>query len=346
MYKQSSSKVAESARNETGILSVLGLNPPGALQRNSGVSTPLCLSGDEQLRLSWIEPCQAYDFYAESDHEAWRRLLARMGSRWERYAPEHFKEGLTLLDLDPTAIPHLEDIDRRLGALTNFRTIPVRGFIPAVLFFKCLAAREFPTTTKIRPLAQLDFLPEPDIFHDSLGHLPFLTDPDFANTLVQFGKCASTAVEATSHIKDDRLRIRSLGSMLRALARFFWFTVEVGLIKSNKGLRVYGGALMSSFGEIAHAIDSEEVERCPLEIDRVVNQTFDYTGYQPLVFYVESFAHLFDLVSQFDESLRNGKFTNVADGEPTISHEDIASFFEGPRSLITPLDVEESRPAA
>jgi len=290
------------------------------------------ISGDEELRLRWVEPCQAYDTYSEADHEAWRRLIARMELRWERYAPPDFKEGLSVLDLDPTAIPHLEDIDHRLEALTGFRTIPVRGFIPAVLFFRCLAAREFPTTTKIRPLAQLDFLPEPDIFHDSLGHLPFLTNRDFANALVQFGKCASTAVEATSHITNDHRRFQSLGSMLRALARFFWFTVEVGLIKDNTGLHVYGGALMSSFGEIAHAVDSEAVARCPLEIERVVNQAFDYTGYQPLLFYVESFAHLFELVSQFDESLRKGKFTNVAQGEPTISDEDIASFLEEPRA--------------
>src|SRR5687767_13797101 len=118
------SRSAEFTGNEPQMVSGLKTNLGTGLQ-NPGNSITRSLRGDDQLRSQWIEPYQVYDFYTHSDHEAWRRLLERMASRCDRYATEHFKRGLTVLDLDPKAIPHLEDIDRSLEALTNFRTIPV-----------------------------------------------------------------------------------------------------------------------------------------------------------------------------------------------------------------------------
>jgi phenylalanine-4-hydroxylase len=188
---------------------------------------------------------QPYDLYTAEDHEAWRRLYERMSPRWERYANEHFLHGVHSLCLDPTHIPKLTDVNRFLKPLTAFEAKAVGGYIPAFLFFDCLRNRAFPTTVTIRPPDKLDYLPEPDIFHDIAGHVPMHTDPAFASTLVRFGEAAHTAVELVSGIRDETERARRLTSIVKAMARFFWFTIEFGLMESSSGRRVYGSGLLS-----------------------------------------------------------------------------------------------------
>lgn len=268
---------------------------------------------------------QNYDRYTEADHEAWRRLFARMLPRWDRYANSHYLEGIHALCLDPHHIPRLEDVNRFLRPLTGFQAKAVSGYIPAFLFFDCLRNRSFPTTITIRPPDKLDYLPEPDIFHDVAGHVPMHTDPAFAETLVRFGECAHTAVEIAGNSRD----IHRLTSIIRAMARFFWFTIEFGLMRSKQGLKVYGSGLLSSFGEIEHAIDSPEVQRYPLQLEWTINQGFEIDRYQPLLFIVDSFDHLFSLVDQLEKWMREGRLDNVAPGEPALSEHDIESFLSG-----------------
>jgi phenylalanine-4-hydroxylase len=269
---------------------------------------------------------QRYEVYTEENQEAWRRLFARMAPRWDRYANAHYLEGIHSLCLDPNHIPKLADVNKFLQPLTGFQAKAVSGYIPAFLFFDCLRNRSFPTTISIRPSDKLDYLPEPDIFHDVAGHVPMHTDPAFANTLVRFGECAHTAVEIVLDIRDEADRVRKLTSIIRAMARFFWFTIEFGLMNSRKGLRVYGSGLLSSFGEIEHAIDSPEVQRYPLQLEWVINQGFEINHYQPLLFIVDSFQHLFTLVDQLEKWMRQGKLDNVAPGEPVVSERDLKSF--------------------
>ena len=116
-----------------------------------------------------------------------------MRPRWERYANEHFLEGIQSLCLDPDRIPRLDDVNRFLRPLTGFQAKAVSGYVPSFVFFDCLRNRRFPTTVTIRRSDQLDYLPEPDIFHDVAGHVPMHTDKHFAETLVRFGECAHTA---------------------------------------------------------------------------------------------------------------------------------------------------------
>ena len=177
---------------------------------------------------------QPYNLYSAENHEAWRRLFARMAPRWERYANEHFLAGIHSLCLDPTRVPKLEDVNRFLQPLTGFQAKAVSGYIPAFLFFDCLRNRTFPTTITIRPPDRLDYLPEPDIFHDVAGHVPMHTDRAFAETLVRFGECAHTAADLVAGIRDEREQVRRLTSIIRAMARFFWFTVEFGLMRVER----------------------------------------------------------------------------------------------------------------
>jgi phenylalanine-4-hydroxylase len=271
---------------------------------------------------------QPYDLYTAANHESWRRLFERIQPRWERYANSHFLHGIETLQLPPDRIPRLTDINRILKPQTGFQAKPVSGYVPAFLFFDCLRRREFPTTITIRPATQLDYLPEPDIFHDVAGHVPMHTETAFADALSRFGDCAHTAVEITSSIHDEAERARQLTSIVRAMARFFWFTIEFGLMRERGGLCAYGSGLLSSYGELRHSIESNEVGRFPIQTEWVINQAFEIDHYQPLLFVVDSFDHLFDLVDQLERLMREGKLNNVAPGAPEIDEQDLRSFLE------------------
>lgn len=274
---------------------------------------------------------QPYDLYSTDNHEAWRRLYHRMLPQWERYANEHFMRGIENLCLDPNAVPRLEDVNKFLSKLTGFKAKAVSGYVPAFLFFDSLRERDFPTTITIRRLSSLDYLPEPDIFHDIAGHVPMHTDKAFADTLVRFGDCAHTAQEIAKSISDEQERARVVTSVIKAMARFFWFTIEFGLMRDSKDpdqLKVYGSGLLSSYGEIAHAIDSPQVQRYPVQLEWVINQYFEIDHYQPLLFIVDSFDHLFSLVDELERWMREGRLNNVSPGEPEVNEEDLLSFLQ------------------
>ncbi len=271
---------------------------------------------------------QAYDLYSEENHEAWRRLYERIRPRWERYGNDHFLRGIEALELPPDRVPRLSDINRRLQPLTGFQAKPVSGYVPGFLFFDCLRRREFPTTITIRPTDKMDYLPEPDIFHDIAGHVPMHTEKAFADILVRFGDCAHTAVEMTAGVNDYGERVRRLTSIIRALSRFFWFTVEFGLMRGPRGVVAYGSGLLSSYGELEHAIESDQVQRYPAQLEWLINQGAEIDHYQPLLFIVDSFDHLFELVDRLEGWMRAGKLYNVAPGLPEVNEGDLRSFIE------------------
>jgi len=271
---------------------------------------------------------QPYELYSEENQEAWRRLFARMEKRWERYANDHFLRGVEALQLPPDRIPRLADVNQRLLPLTGFQAKPVSGYVPGFLFFDCLRRREFPTTITIRDKDRMDYLPEPDIFHDVAGHVPMHTEKAFADVLVRFGDCAHTAVEMTADIRDQAERARRLVNIMKAMSRFFWFTVEFGLMRGPRGVVAYGSGLLSSYGELQHAIESDEVQRYPVQMEWLINQGAEIDHYQPLLFIVESFDHLFELVDRLEHWMRQGKLNNVAPGLPEINDGDLRSFME------------------
>lgn len=269
---------------------------------------------------------QPYDLYTEENQDTWRRLYARILPRWERYANARFLEGVQNLALDPDRIPRLEDINRFLEPLSGFSARAVSGYVPAYLFFDCLRTRAFPTTITIRDGAKLDYLPEPDIFHDVAGHVPMHTDRVFADVLVRFGEVARAAAERAQGIRDEQQRVERIESNIKAMARFFWFTIEFGLMRDNGGLRTYGSGLLSSFGELEHCIESPDVQRYPFQLEWVINQYFEIDHYQPLLFIVDSFEHLFEQVDTLERWMLDGKLDHVSPGEPAVDEADLQSF--------------------
>lgn len=277
---------------------------------------------------------QPYEMYSEENHETWRRLYGRMADRWERYANARFLEGLEQLSFDRGAVPRLEDVNRFLEPLTSFTARAVSGYIPAYHFFDSIAKREFPTTITIRSGRNLDYLPEPDIFHDIAGHVPMHTDPAFAETLVRLGGLAHGAAERARALGDSDEATARLKSMLRAITRFFWFSIEFGLMDDGSGVRAYGSGLLSSYGELAHAVDAPEVQRHPFQLEWVVNQGFQIDSYQPLLFVVGSFDELFEWVGRLETWMLEGRLDNLALGDPDVGDEELRGFLEssGPRS--------------
>lgn len=272
---------------------------------------------------------QPYELYSDENQRTWQMLYATIRPKWEKYATSKFMEGVENLMLRPDAIPRLDDINRHLAPLSGFKAKAVSGYVPAYLFFDCLRTRSFPTTITIRDGSKLDYLPEPDIFHDVAGHVPMHTDRRFSDVLVRFGEVARYAAHRArglAHDKDEIVRI--VDSNIKAMARFFWFTVEFGLMREKGELKVYGSGLLSSSGEIEYCIESPKVQRYDISLEWVINQYFEIFHYQPLLFIVDSFDHLFELVDQLESYLRAGKLDNVAPGEPLTNEQDLESFLD------------------
>ncbi|MBS1717953.1 MAG: phenylalanine 4-monooxygenase [Armatimonadetes bacterium] len=270
---------------------------------------------------------QPYELYSEQNHQAWRDLYHRMVPLWDQYANDQFKQGISALCLDPNQVPRLSDVNKFLAPLTGFSAKAVSGYVPAFLFFDCIRQREFPTTITIRRYDKLDYLPEPDIFHDIAGHVPMHTDKRFADTLVRFGEVARTAAEIVQEIKGKREQTETLTSIMKAMARFFWFTIEFGLMKGKDGgVRAYGSGLLSSFGELQYSCTSPKAQRYPLQMEWVINQYFEIYHYQPLYFVAEDFEHVFEQVDLLEKWLKEGKLSNVQPGEPAINRHDLKSF--------------------
>ncbi len=269
---------------------------------------------------------QPYELYSEDNQEAWRKLYALLTPKWKKYANPKFKEGVEALCLHPDRIPHLEEINHFLEPLTGFKAKAVSGYVPAFVFFNCLKNREFPTTITIRDIGNLNYLPEPDIFHDIAGHVPMHTDPIFADILVKFGSLAQLATMRHADIKDPQERLSKINSNLQALSRFFWFSIEFGLMRDKEGLCVYGSGLLSSSGEIEHAIESPHVQRHPFQLEWVINQSFEIDHFQPLLFVIDSFPHLYAEVERLEQWLLKGQLDHVSPGEPRIQEEEFALF--------------------
>jgi phenylalanine-4-hydroxylase len=271
---------------------------------------------------------QPYELYNNDNQEAWKKLYASLLPKWKRFANSKFMEGIRCLCLKPHRIPTLEEVNVFLEPLTGFKAKAVSGYVPTFLFFDSLKRREFPTTITIRDSQKLNYLPEPDIFHDIAGHVPMHTDKAFADVLVKFGSLAEVAAKRHAHLTNEKEKINKIRSNIQALARFFWFTVEFGLMREHENICVYGSGLLSSADEIEYAVMAKEVQRHPFQLEWVINQSFEYDRFQPLLFIVESFEHLYEEVGRLEDWLLSGKLDNVSPGEPKVSENDLKIFLQ------------------
>ena len=230
---------------------------------------------------------QNWDRYTVSDHEVWQILYARRMEQLELTASRIFLDGAKLIGLAPHEIPNLDEVNQRLGARTGWNAVPVGGFLPAKEFFASLSIRRFPTTVTIRSRESIDYVPEPDIFHDVFGHVPLHSDPPFANFLQRFGQAATMARTPEE---------------VEMMARLFWFTIEFGLIDENGTPRIYGSGLISSSGDAANAL-GPKCDRRPFTLDGVISQPFRIDQLQDTLFVVDAFEQLYEAVDEIMERM-------------------------------------------
>lgn len=208
----------------------------------------------------------------------WHTILTNHKRVRETQIVGLFDQGLRLLDINSDRIPDLNEINRRLKVLSGFQGIFVKGLEEGPDFFAMLARREFPIGNFIRAKDDLNYTPEPDLVHDLYGHLPFLADKDYADFCQEFGKQAC--------------RFSSRPDLLRQFERFFWFTIEFGLIKTPAGTRVFGAGIASSIGECEYAL-SGKPEVIPFDVDKIRHQEFRIDQMQKILFILQNAQQLY-----------------------------------------------------
>ncbi|QYC08815.1 phenylalanine 4-monooxygenase [Brevundimonas nasdae] len=230
----------------------------------------------EGAAADWTIP-QNWAAYTEVEHQTWDTLYARQMKILPGRASQAFLRGLEALDLNAGGIPDFDVINPKLQALTGWTVVCVPGLVPDEVFFDHLANRRFVSGQFIRKPDQLDYLQEPDIFHDVFGHVPMLTDPDFAAYMEAYGKGGQRAA--------------SLG-MLPNLARLYWYTVEFGLMKEADGLRIYGAGIVSSATESVFALDDASPNRLGFDLERVMRTLYRIDDFQQVYFVIDSIEAL------------------------------------------------------
>ncbi len=217
----------------------------------------------------------AYPGYSNEDQETWRLLYRRQRDLLAGRACDEYLQGLDLMGFPEDRIPALKDAGRVLARTTRWQVARIPGLLHERDFFGFLARRVFPATDYIRPRHELDYTPAPDMFHDLFGHTPMITLPAFADFYQEIGAAALLAE----------------GPNRRRIERFYWFTVEFGLIRTAQGLRIYGNGILSSYSEVQHSLTSA-VQVRPFDPARIVEQDYDVWHLQPLLFAIDSFEDL------------------------------------------------------
>jgi len=230
----------------------------------------------EGAAADWTIP-QNWSAYTEVEHQTWNTLYERQMKILPGRASEAFLRGLDALDLNAGGIPDFEVINPKLQALTGWTVVCVPGLVPDEVFFDHLANRRFVSGQFIRKPDQLDYLQEPDIFHDVFGHVPMLTDPDFAAYMEAYGKGGQRAA--------------SLG-MLPNLARLYWYTVEFGLMQEAGELRIYGAGIVSSATESVFSLEDPSPNRLGFDLERVMKTLYRIDDFQQVYFVIDSIEAL------------------------------------------------------
>lgn len=232
----------------------------------------------------WTIP-QDWEQFSADDHAMWDRLFARQTDMLPGRAADAFLRGLDVLRLSRAGIPNYRELNARLTAATGWSVVAVPGLVPDAVFFDHLANRRFPAGNFIRTPAQIDYLQEPDVFHDVFGHVPMLADPVFADYMVAYGKGG----------------LRSLGfGALHKLARLYWYTVEFGLIEEGGQLRTYGAGIVSSHAETIFALDDPSPNRLGFNLLRLMRTEYRIDDFQQGYFVVPSLDHLLKVTVETD----------------------------------------------
>lgn len=220
---------------------------------------------------------QGWDRYTPQEHAVWTTLYERQTHWLQDRACSAFQKGLAALDLRGAGIPDFRKINVELRALTGWEVVAVPGLVPDAVFFEHLAHRRFPAGRFIRTPDQLDYLQEPDVFHDVFGHVPMLTDPVFADYMAAYGRGGLRALRK---------------GHLDHLARLYWHTVEFGLLRDEAGLRIYGAGIVSSRAESLFCLDDPSPHRLDFDLIRVMRTPYRIDDFQPTYFVIPSLEAL------------------------------------------------------
>jgi phenylalanine-4-hydroxylase len=232
----------------------------------------------------WTIP-QRWPDYTVDEHAVWDMLFGRQSAMLQGRASQAFLRGIDVLKMTRPGIPDFTELSDRLMALTGWQVVAVPGLVPDEVFFGHLAERRFVSGRFIRTADQLDYLQEPDVFHDVFGHVPLLADPVFADYMQAYGR--------------GGLRAAGAGAIAR-LSRLYWYTVEFGLVREAGALRLYGAGIVSSRGESVYALDDPSPNRIGFDLKRIMRTPYRIDDYQQAYFVIDSFDDLLRQTLQTD----------------------------------------------
>lgn len=253
------------------------------------------MSGHAILTAQTVEDCiidQGWARYTSEDHAIWRTLFERQQQTLKGKVCQEYLDGLAALGIGAEGIPNFERMNMRLRELTGWEVVAVPGLVPGRPFFQMLASRRFPAGTFIRTRAQLDYLEEPDIFHDIFGHVPLLTNPAYADYMQEYGRIGLDAIEHKG---------------VKFLSRLNWYTIEFGLIRKPEGIQIYGAGIVSSFGEARYVVEDLSANHLAFDLDRVLRTGYYIDDFQATYFVIDRFEDLFevlrgtDFIAKFEE---------------------------------------------
>lgn len=256
---------------------------------------------------------QNWSGYSDEEHATWDTLFERQRKMLPGRAAQAFLDGVDILQLSKPGIPDFDELNRILMDATGWKVVAVPGLVPDDVFFDHLANRRFVSGNFIRKPDQLDYLQEPDIFHDVFGHVPMLADQRFADYMEAYGR--------------GGIRALQFGA-LKQLARLYWYTVEFGLIQEPEGLRIYGAGIVSSYGESIFALDSDSPNRIIFDLERVLRTEYRIDDFQQNYFVIPSLDELLRVTVETDfkpvyekiADLPDIAIAEIVEGDEVLTH--------------------------
>jgi len=224
--------------------------------------------------------------YTDEEEGIWRHVATRLEEVHSRRANKFYLHAKKDLGISNERIPQLTEMNRRLKELSNFRLAPIEGLVDTRAFLSWLSYRTMLSTQYIRHHSKPEYTPEPDIVHESIGHIPMFTNRDFADFSQFIGHGARVATD----------------KQIEELGRLYWFTVEFGLTEEDGDVKAYGAGLLSSYGELEHAF-SDEVERRPFDLEQVIEHDYTYSDMQPVLYVIPSYAKLKEVTRKYIERI-------------------------------------------
>jgi phenylalanine-4-hydroxylase len=276
---------------------------PNAAQRHGALASPVPPPG---AAADWTVP-QRWEELTEEDHRVWDTLFARQKLLLHDSAVHEFDENLEILELSRPGIPDFDELNQKLGERTGWKIVAVPGLVPDDVFYQHLSKRQFPAGNFIRRANQLDYLEEPDVFHDVFGHVPLLAQPAVADFMQELGLLG--------------LKAAGLGELHR-IARLYWYTVEFGLARERGKLKIYGAGILSSFGESHYSLESPEPHRLAFNLRRVLRTRYRTDAFQQSYFVIDRFEDALNLLRENDFAALCGDLSDLPDIDPSAAEAD------------------------